>query len=159
MIIANISIKNFSKICIILAFFLFSANANSEKGKIPLSIDRRIKTYTYNDNEVYLLPLALNHQCIVEVGKNEKIETISLGERYAWDMKIINNLLFIKAIEKNVKTNMVVITNKNNHKRIYYFDIISKDLSDDENMQDFDGEIVYRLKFIYPDKTFNEQEN
>ena len=103
---------------------------------------------------MYLLPLALNHQCIIEVGKNEKIETISMGERYAWDMKIINNRLFIKAIEKNIKTNLVLITNK----RMYYFDIISKDLSDDENMQDFDGDVVYRMNFIYPDKTsFNEQ--
>ncbi len=153
MIIANINIKNFSRICIIIAFFLLSTSAKSEKGKIPLATDNRIKTYVYNDNEVYLLPLALNHQCIIEVGKNEKIETISLGERYAWDMKIINNRLFIKAIEKNVKTNMVLITNK----RMYYFDIISKNLSDDEDMQDFDGEVVYRMKFIYPDKTlFNE---
>ena len=154
MIIANISIKNFSSICIIFAVFLFGPSVSAEKSKIPLSTDNRIKTYVYNANEVYLLPLALNHQCIIEVGKNEKIETISMGERYAWDMKIINNRLFIKAIEKNIKTNLVLITNK----RMYYFDIISKDLSDDENMQDFDGDVVYRMNFIYPDKTsFNEQ--
>ncbi|MCF8462562.1 MAG: TrbG/VirB9 family P-type conjugative transfer protein [Rickettsiaceae bacterium] len=148
MITANISLKNLGKLVTILIIFAFSAAANSEKGKIPLSTDSRIKTYVYNSNEVYLLPLALNHQCIIEVAKNEKIQTISLGERYAWDMKIINNRLFIKAIEKNVKTNMVLITNK----RMYYFDVISKDVNDDENLKEFGGDIVYRMNFVYPEQ-------
>jgi type IV secretion system protein VirB9 len=46
-------------------------------------------------------------------------------------------------MEKNIRTNMTIITNK----RTYQFDIVSKEL-EDEN----DKDLVYVVRFQYPKK-------
>lgn len=56
---------------------------------------------------------------------------------------ILNLLKFIKPMEKNIRTNMTIITNK----RTYQFDIVSKEL-EDEN----DKDLVYVVRFQYPKK-------
>ena len=56
---------------------------------------------------------------------------------------VCDNKLFIKPMEKNIRTNMTIITNK----RTYQFDIVSKEL-EDEN----DKDLVYVVRFQYPKK-------
>lgn len=111
---------------------------------ISITTDNRIKTYIYNPNEVYLLVLHFGFQSHIEFAKGEEIQTISLGDSYAWKISPLGNRLFMKPLEKNMRTNMTIITNK----RTYQFDIVSKELGVDEEEKD----LVYVVRFYYPKK-------
>lgn len=135
-------------LAIILSLFLITSyssygNNYGNFQDIPVTTDSRIKTYIYNPNEVYLLVLHYGFQSHIEFSKGEAIETISMGDSYAWKINPLDNRLFIRPLEKNVRTNMVIITNK----RMYQFDVISRGM-------EFDSEkdLVYQVKFIYPKK-------
>jgi type IV secretion system protein VirB9 len=108
---------------------------------IPITTDNRIKTYIYNPNEVYLLVLHFGYQSHIEFAKGEEIQTISLGDSYAWKITPLDNRLFIRPLEKNIRTNMTIITNK----RTYQFDIVSEELEMGE-----EKDLVYVIRFYYP---------
>ena len=109
-----------------------------------LTTDSRIKTYFYSPNEVYLLVLHYGFQSHIEFGKGETIETITLGDSYAWKITPLWNRLFIKPMERDIRTNMTIITDK----RTYQFDIVSKELEDGE-----EKDLVYVIRFQYPKKS------
>lgn len=121
---------------------LFTANPGfADYEDIPITTDNRIKTYIYNPNEVYLLVLHFGYQSHIEFAKGEEIQTISLGDSYAWKITPLANRLFIKPLEKNMRTNMTIITNK----RTYQFDIVSQELEIGE-----EKDLVYVVRFYYP---------
>lgn len=129
-------IKNF---LVVVICALITANAYAD---IPLATDRRIKTYVYNENEVYLLLVRTGFQSSVEFEKGEEIKTMSLGDAYSWSITPVNNRIFIKPLEDDVRTNMTIITNR----RTYQFDVAS--YSDKES--EFDQDISYVVRFYYP---------
>lgn len=114
-----------------------------ESDDIALTTDSRIKTYVYSPNEVYLLVLHYGFQSHIEFAKGETIDTLTLGDSFAWKLTPLGNKLFIKPMEKNIRTNMTIITNK----RTYHFDIAAKELEEDE-----DKDLVYVIRFQYPKK-------
>ena len=127
----------------LLLIFTFSWSAAYDND-IPLTTDSRIKTYVYSPNEVYLLVLHFGFQSSIEFGKNEAIETITLGDSYAWKITPLGNRLFIKPMERDIRTNMTIITNR----QTYQFDIVAKELeSGDEK------DLVYVMRFQYPKKS------
>ncbi|MDC0864562.1 TrbG/VirB9 family P-type conjugative transfer protein [Rickettsiaceae bacterium] len=106
-----------------------------------LTTDNRIRTYRYNPNDVYLLVIYSGFQSSIEFAKDETVETIAAGDSYAWQMTPLGNRIFIKSIERNIRTNVTIITNK----RTYQIDLASKELEDgDEN------DLVYVMRFQYP---------
>ncbi len=128
------------KILVILISFT-ALNISAHRG---ISKDSRIKNYRYNKDEVYLLVLHHGFQSHIEFDKNETIETITLGDTYAWKITPLANRLFIKPLERNMRTNMTVITNK----RTYQFDIVAKEL-----LEGRERDLVYVMRFNYPKKT------
>jgi len=134
-------VKYFWTIFISLLFLVSPAKAFEED--YPITTDNRIKTYIYNPNEVYLLVLHYGFQSHIEFARGETIETISLGDSYAWKITPLDHRLFIRPLEKNIRTNMTIITNK----RSYQFDIVAKDLELGE-----EKDLVYQIKFFYPKK-------
>lgn len=131
-------------ILIILLTFTANIGFAFEDEDTSITTDNRIKTYIYNPNEVYLLVLHFGFQSHIEFAKEEEIQTISLGDAYAWSISPLGNRLFIKPLEKNIRTNMTIITNK----RTYQFDIVSKELGLEEDEKD----LVYVVRFYYPKK-------
>ncbi|MFP3120469.1 hypothetical protein GCO76_03005 [Rickettsia sp. R2] len=121
-------------------------SSNNYVDDLSLTKDNRIKTYIYNPNEVYLLVLHFGFQSHIEFAKNEEIQNIILGDAYAWKITPLANRLFIKPLEKDIRTNMTIITNK----RIYEFDIASTEL-----MMGNERDLVYVIKFYYPKKNSN----
>ena len=121
-------------------------SSNNYVDDLSITKDNRIKTYIYNPNEVYLLVLHFGFQSHIEFAKNEEIQNIILGDAYAWKITPLANRLFIKPLEKDIRTNMTIITNK----RIYEFDIASTEL-----MMGNEGDLVYVIKFYYPKKNSN----
>ena len=126
-----------SLIAIFLISILFVKHSYSE---VPIATDSRIKTYVYNENDVYLLLISSGFQSSVEFAPGEKIQTISLGDSYSWSITPMDNRLIIKPLENNVRTNMMVITSLRN----YNFDIVST--SEDGLTHD----ISYVVRFHYP---------
>jgi len=114
-----------------------------EDDDIPVTTDNRIKTYIYNPNEVYLLVVHYGFQSHIEFAKSEEIQTITLGDSYAWKITPLAKRLFIKPMERNIRTNMTVITSK----RTYQFDIVAKELDAGE-----EKDLVYVIRFVYPRK-------
>lgn len=128
----------------IVKFFLFlflPLNVLSYSNDLMPS-DSRIRTYIYNPNEVYLLNLHYGFQTNIEFERGEDVESFILGETYAWNINHIGNRIFIKPLEKDVYTNMVIITNR----RVYNFDLLSKELGQNSERTD----LVYSVKFFYP---------
>ena len=114
-----------------------------EEEDIPLTTDNRIKTYIYSPNEIYLMVLHHGFQSHIEFSTGEEIQTISLGDSYAWEITPLAHRLFIKPMAKNIRTNMTIITNK----RTYQFDIVSED-EEKGAVKD----LVYVIRFYYPPK-------
>jgi type IV secretion system protein VirB9 len=130
---------------IILIFMLLgNYQVLSNVDDFPITTDNRIKTYIYNPNEVYLLVLHFGFQSNIEFAKNEEIQTITLGDSYAWKITPLDNRLFIKPMERNIRTNMTIITNK----RTYQFDIVAKELEDG-----YEKDLVYVVRFYYPKRS------
>ncbi len=129
----------------LVSLILFSHSLGvAYSNDISLTTDKRIKTYVYSQNEVYLLVLHYGFQSSIEFAKNETIDTITIGDSYAWKVTPLGNRLFIKPLERNMRTNMTIITNL----RTYQFDIIAKDLDGDE-----EKDLVYVMRFQYPKRS------
>lgn len=127
----------------IVFLMMIGMSAFAFEEDLPITRDSRIKTYVYNPNEVYMLVLHHGFQSHIEFSTGESIETISLGDSYAWKITPLGHRLFIRPLEKNIRTNMTIITNK----KSYQFDLVSKELEEGE-----EKDLVYLIKFFYPKK-------
>lgn len=132
-----------ARIFITILFLCSSINVVASASNAVIT-DSRIKTYIYSPNDVYLLVLHYGFLSHIEFAKNESIETITLGDSFAWKITPLGNRLFIKAMERNIRTNMTIITNK----RTYQFDIVAKELESGE-----EKDLVYVIRFQYPKKS------
>lgn len=135
--------KNILAYLVILTLGLFPNNMAFAYDDMSVTTDSRIKTYIYNPNEIYLLVVHTGFQSHIEFAKGESIETISMGDSYAWKITPLENRLFIKPMEKNIRTNMTILTNR----RTYQFDIVARDLDGED-----DKDLVYVVRFYYPNK-------
>lgn len=134
-----------AKIIFSICIMIFSFSIKAFEDDLPITRDTRIKTYIYNPNEVYMLLLHYGFQSHIEFAQGESVDTISMGETYAWKITPMGNRLFLRPLEKNVKTNMTIITNR----RSYQFDLVSKELEEGE-----EEDLVYQIKFFYPKKNY-----
>jgi type IV secretion system protein VirB9 len=117
--------------------------AASAQSGTPVVSDSRIKTFVYNENDVYSLLTHYGYQSNVEFAKDERVKTVSVGDRVGWQIIPAGRRLFIKAMEENAHTNMTVVTNE----RAYQFDLKS---SGKQPLQP-DEELVYVVRFYYPE--------
>jgi len=122
---------------------LASGPASAQSGA-PIVTDSRIKTFVYNENDVFNVLTHYGYQSNVEFGRNEEVQTISVGDRVAWQIVPSGRRLFIRAMEENAHTNMTVVTNK----RAYQFDLQA---SGDAPLTPSE-ELVYVIRFFYPDE-------
>lgn len=114
----------------------------------PVTTDSRIKTFVYNENDVYNLLTYYGYQSNVEFGNDEKIETVSIGDRVGWQLVPAGRRLFIRALSDNLHTNMTLVTNQ----RAYQFDLRS---ANPANLAK--EELVYVARFFYPDDKKNSR--
>ena len=144
----NITIfkKNILSYRYFLVLFLFFAKiaflqstAVAKTG--PMPTDTRIKTFIYNQNEIFQVKFMVGYQSIIELQKGENVEMITFGDATPWTVRVIERRIFLKATEPGVKTNMTIITDK----RMYMLEISSNG-DDDDN----DEKITFVLRFFYP---------
>lgn len=109
-----------------------------------ITTDSRIKTLVYNPNDVFTITTHYGYQSNIEFGARETIETISVGDRVAWQISPAGRRLFIRAQEENAHTNMTVITNV----RAYQFDLRSSSADAVFGSE----ELTYVVRFFYPEE-------
>ena len=134
---------NAFKILFLTLLFFARTYINVFAYDIPIATDSRIKTFIYSENEIFRIVLQYGYQTTIEFADDEEVHTISAGNNYAWQISPLQKRLFIKPLEDNVMTNMMLITNK----RAYQFELQSRDIDDA-----YDEELAYVVRFFYPDE-------
>lgn len=126
---------------LLIACSPFSAHAR--QFSTEYSADKRVRTYTYDANEVYVYIGHYLFQSSIEFEPKETIVNIAMGNSLGWQITPSGSRIFIKPVAKDAATNMTVITNK----RTYLFELYAK--TAEEGMQDADMTFISR--FIYPE--------
>ena len=87
----------------------------------PALADRRIEQVYYNPDRVVTIKGTKSVQTVIEFGDDERIENIAVGDSAAWQVTPNKraNLVFVKPLMRNARTNMTVITDR----RRYLFDL------------------------------------
>ena len=147
---------SFYKIYITLLLILVTANSTAYAASInnnPVTVDSRIKTFVYSNNEIYSVVFNYGYHSYIEFSKGETIKMLAMGDNVSWKVKPVENKLFIMPLEKNGKTNMLIETNKG---RTYAFDLICRSESETDDKQANDPgyselrDLAYIVRFFYP---------
>ena len=110
---------------------------------VPVFSDPRIKTMTYGPDQVYKYTGYLKYQTSMELAPGETVQTITLGDPTGWRINPSGNKVFMKPIDVDVTTNMMMITNK----RTYLFELRAEEVKDIG-----DPRLTWILRFVYPDE-------
>lgn len=123
------------------------SSAQADDLSRSVATDSRIKTFVYNENDVYRVVTHYGLQSSIEFGKDEQILTLSIGDQIGWQIIPTTRNIFIKPMESETHTNLSVITNKHT----YQFDLISH-----EPGNKADKELAYLVRFYYPEQDWGE---
>lgn len=129
-----------NKYLLALSFFsVFSTNAAIIPK--PISTDGRILSVEYDKNEVFEIPVKIGVATLIQLEDGETISESAnsgagLGDKKAWQVDIRGNNLFIKPIQENPDSNLVMVTNK----RTYAF-----------HLKESKRKASYIVRFEYPD--------
>ncbi len=114
---------------------------------VPVTSDSRVKTFVYNENEVYPILTQYGYQTNIELGRGEEIQTISVGDRVSWQIVPAGRRIFIQTQLDDARTNMTVVTDR----RSYQFDLQSTGARSAR-----EDELVYVARFYYPEEDWDQ---
>ncbi len=102
--------------------------------------DSRIGTLLFDPARIVSISGQIGFQSTIEFAADERIENIAMGDSSAWQVTPNRraNLLFLKPVIANGRTNMTVVTSK----RTYLFDL---------GPQSKGVALLYSLRFTYAD--------
>jgi type IV secretion system protein VirB9 len=88
----------------------------------PGAVDSRIRTVTYDPDQVVRLTGYFGIQTMLEFAPDERIENVSIGDALGWQVTPNKkaNLLFLKPLDRTAATNMTVVTDR----RRYVFELV-----------------------------------
>jgi type IV secretion system protein VirB9 len=109
----------------------------------PGAGDPRVQTVEYHAEQVVRLRGAPGYQITVELGADEHIENVAVGDSGAWQVTANKrgDHLFIKPIQPGVTTNMTVVTDI----RVYAFEL--------SPLFGPQPDMAYTVRFRYPSPT------
>jgi type IV secretion system protein VirB9 len=127
-----------------LMLALCAAPALSAETPQPVAGDPRVRAIAYASDQVVALQGHYGYQIMVEFGADERIENVAIGDSLAWQVTPNRraDTLFLKPIERDASTNLVVVTTK----RRYAFVLTAA-----EAYGPNDPDLVFRVRFSYPD--------
>jgi len=105
--------------------------------------DPRIREVPYDPHAVTTLHGCFGYQSTVVFGPGERIQNVALGDAQLWQATPNKgaDLLFLKPSAHNVRTNMMVVTDRHR----YAFDLTAR-----EDAACRPDRVVYELQFSYP---------
>lgn len=142
-------------ISLLIIVALTSPAAYAENQPMPGSTDARVRNVVYNPRDVVNILGHYGYQTLVRFADYEQIENISIGDSLAWQVvpNERGNLLFLKPIERNAKTNLTVVTGtpaanepSGVTQRIYVFELRANSASRHES-----DAFTWTVQFHYPE--------
>ena len=102
--------------------------------------DPRIQVVDYDPDQVVSIQGAPGYQVTIELGPDEHIENVALGDSGAWQAtpNRRGDHVFVKPLQAGVPTNMTVVTDV----RVYLFDLVP--------VYDASAGMAYTVRFRYP---------
>jgi type IV secretion system protein VirB9 len=102
--------------------------------------DPRVQLVDYDADQVVQLQAAPGYQLTVQLGPDEQIENVAVGDSAAWQVtpNRRGDHLFVKPIQAGVATNLTVVTSV----RVYLFELVPLGGSS--------GDMAYTVRFRYP---------
>jgi type IV secretion system protein VirB9 len=125
--------------CLVILGGVYPASSQETSGHAVQ--DPRIRTLLYDPNRVVRLDAAYGYQMMLQLGADERIENVAIGEGSTWQVTPNKeaNLIFLKPMAHAVRTNMTVVTDR----RQYLFELNAR--------PDAAGEpLAYVVRFTYP---------
>lgn len=125
---------------LVLALVLAAAPASAQVRPQPGQGDPRIQSVEYDADQVVQIQAAPGYQVTLELGSDEQIENVAVGDSGAWQVTAnrIGSRIFIKPIQASVSTNMTVVTNV----RTYAFELVP--------LGGPSPDMAYWVRFRYP---------
>lgn len=101
--------------------------------------DSRLVSRLYNEDEVVRIAGRIGVQASIAFAEDEHIENVAVGDSALWQITPNKraNLLFVKPLAANARTNMTVVTDRHT----YFFDLVAAST----------GNPLYVLRFTYPE--------
>jgi len=130
-----------NRLFLLLLLLLAAAPAAAQVRPKPIPDgDPHLQSVRYAEGQVVQLELAPGYQLAVELGSDEQIENVAVGDANAWQVTANKrgDRLFIKAVQAGSPTNMTVITNA----RLYAFELTP--------LMGGSANMAYVVKFEYP---------
>lgn len=90
-------------------------DVHAESAPIPLPADNRLLQFIYNPNDTYTIltrPASATH---VELGPDETLEIVVMGDTFQWITSRTGKHFFIKPIKPDIFTSATLITNKRSY--------------------------------------------
>ncbi len=112
----------------------------------PAQVDSHIRYVDYHPDAVVRLVGYTGYQVIMEFEAGEKIETVGIGDSSGWQVTPNGaaTVMFLKPVGLPRTTNMSIVTNQ----RRYNLELIAR-----SGAKVPQSEIIYALRFRYPQKT------
>ncbi|MBA8904143.1 P-type conjugative transfer protein VirB9 [Phyllobacterium sp. P30BS-XVII] len=119
-----------------------SGLAFAESTPKSVKADERIRTVTYQKDNIIFLSGMMGVSTMVVFNDDEQIATVAMGDSQSWQAvpDQSKKFLFIKPLEPNAVTNMNVVTSK----RVYNFMMKGSPVGNSRTA-------VIKLRFSYPD--------
>lgn len=127
-------------LCIFCSAVSAQNYANVQKS-FPSEHDPRIRFFHFVPDGVYEYMGYILHSSYIEFGQGEEVKTITMGDSKDWQIKPVDNRIFIKPHTIDAQTHMTVFTNK----RLYFFELNSDEADDFRQ----DG-LSFVTRFLYP---------
>ncbi|QAU23385.1 P-type conjugative transfer protein VirB9 [Dyella sp. M7H15-1] len=107
--------------------------------------DARIKTVTYNANDVVKILGHYGYSTDIQFAPDEHVADIALGDSMAWEVAPAGNHLFVKPREPDAVTNMTVVTND----RVYQMSLDAREVKGLTSSRN--SSMFFAVRFDYPE--------
>jgi len=137
---------SFRSALLVCGIVLASSPALALNIPVGVSADKRIRTVTYNPNDVVKVVGRYRASTQLEFGPTEEIAKVAVGDSIAWEVAPAKNIIFLKPREKSPPTNLQVITIcQSGERRVYQFELQA---SDGDVRRD---DAYFVVRFRYPE--------
>ena len=102
-------------VSVCIALQIWTPAVYAESAPIPLPADNRLMQFVYNPNDTYTIltrPASATH---VELGPDETLEIVVMGDTFQWITSRTGRHFFIKPIKPDIFTSATLITNKRSY--------------------------------------------
>lgn len=135
-------------IAVAIAAFLLPGHASAEIIPSGGAADQRVKSVAYDANNVVAIVGHYGFVTHIQLGANETVQSVAMGDSLAWEVAPTGNHLFVKPREPNATTNMSVVTSPGN--RVYQFVLTAHESKNGARPRPND--MFFAVNFRYPEE-------